>query len=93
MKRDYNKQKRNILKVLRDFGKLPSARISAIVGINYNYLKALLDDLEKDGKIVSEKVGDLATYWKLKNNDSTTNYKDVAMNKVADFESRFKKGF
>ena len=65
MKNNNDKQKEDILKVLRDFGRLPTARISAIVGINYNSIKILLAVLEEEGKIISEKAGYLATYWKI----------------------------
>lgn len=57
--------KKRILDVLKIFGKTPTARISAIAGINYNYLKDDLVTLENEELIVSEKAGDLATYWKI----------------------------
>lgn len=60
-------QKEKILKTLKDFGKLPTAKVSAIAGINYNYVKELLEELETEGKIKSEKAGELATYWTIKN--------------------------
>ena len=61
-----DEQKKRILKALKDFGKISSAKISAIAGVNYNYLKILLKELEKEGKIKCEKAGKLATYWELK---------------------------
>jgi len=63
-----NKNKKKILKTLKNFKKLPTARLSAIIGINYNYIKSILEELEKDGLIECEKAGELATYWKLKEN-------------------------
>jgi len=59
-----NKEK--ILKTLKDFGKLPTARLSAITGINYYSLKKILKELEKEKLIKKEKAGELATYWSLK---------------------------
>jgi len=59
-------QKEKILKVLKEFGKLPTAKLAAICGIAYNYAKPLLEELKKEGKIKSEKAGELATYWEIK---------------------------
>jgi len=61
-----DEQKKKIIKILKDFGKLPTARISAIAGINYNYIKKKLGELEKEKIIISNKAGELATYWELK---------------------------
>lgn len=58
-----NKDK--IIKTLKDMGKLPSNKIGAICGINYNYLKPLLEELEKEKLIKSQKVGEFATYWEI----------------------------
>jgi len=58
-------QEKKVIEVLKTFGKLPTARISAIVGIGYNYIKDILSNLESEGIIESEKAGELATYWKL----------------------------
>jgi len=67
MTNDIQEQKEKILKTLKDFGKLPTARLSAITGINYNYIKILLEELKKQKKVKEEKAGELATYWRLKN--------------------------
>jgi len=52
-----------IIKTLKDFGKLPTARLSAITGINYNSLKIILEEMKKQKLIKCEKAGELATYW------------------------------
>jgi len=49
-----NKEK--ILKTLKDFGKLPTARLSAIIGINYYSLKKILKELEKEKLIKKGKT-------------------------------------
>ena len=53
-----------ILETLRDFGRLPTARLSAIVGINYNTLKILLEELleKEEVKKIEETI---ATYWEM----------------------------
>ena len=61
------KNKEKIIEALHNFGKLPTARISAIVGINYNYIKEILSEMEKEELIICEKAGELATYWEVKN--------------------------
>jgi len=57
--------KERILKVLRDFGEIPTARISAICGINYYSIIPLLEELRQEGKIISN-VSPVASYWRLK---------------------------
>ena len=57
-------QKKKILKTLKKFGKLPSAKIASIAGINYNYLKPMLEELLIENKIVKIEET-LATYWEL----------------------------
>jgi len=57
-------QAEKILEILKSFGKLPTARLSAIVGINYDYLKPLLEELLKNKRIKKIKET-LATYWEL----------------------------
>lgn len=57
--------KNKILKTLKDMGKLTPSKIGAICGINYNYLKPLLEEMEKAKLIKSQKLGELATYWEI----------------------------
>ncbi len=53
-----------ILKILTDFGRLPTTKIAAISGINYEYIKPLLDELLKQNKI--KRIEEtLATYWEI----------------------------
>lgn len=58
-----NKQK--VLKTLKDFGRLPTARISAIIGMNYNSAVKLLQEMWEAKEIIGEPETN-ATYWKLK---------------------------
>ena len=61
-------QHQKILETLKDFGRLPTARLSAIVGINYDYLKPLLEELLEKKKI--KKIEEtIATYWEIKNGE------------------------
>ena len=60
-------QKTKILDTLKKFGLLPTSKVSAIAGINPEYAKNYLKELENEGKIESQKAGELATYWKVKN--------------------------
>ena len=58
-------EKRNqILKVLNDYGKLATSRLSAIIGMNASRAKSELEKLKKEG-LVTEKKETLATYWEL----------------------------
>ena len=59
------KLKEKILKVMKEFGRLPTSRIGGILGINYNYTKNVLEELEKENKVIKEKETS-AVYWKLK---------------------------
>ena len=53
-----------ILKTLKDFPRLPTTRISAIVGMNPERGKDLLEKLLKEKKI--KKIEEtLATYWEI----------------------------
>jgi len=59
-----NKEER-ILKTLKDFGRLPTARLSAICGIPYYYCVEELNKL-KEKKLVVEEKETTSTYWSLK---------------------------
>ena len=59
--------KEKIIKTLKNFGKLSSARICAIVGMNYNTLKKRLKELEEEKIIKSKPIGKFAIYWELEN--------------------------
>lgn len=58
-----NKEK--ILKTLKDFGRLPSGRLSAITGINYYILIDLLKELQLEQKIKGYEFP-AGNYWELK---------------------------
>jgi len=57
--------KEKITKTLKDFGRLPTSRIAAIVGANPDRAKIALEELEKEKVIVRDEET-LATYWELK---------------------------
>ena len=59
--------KKRVLKVLNDFGKLPTSRIAAIVGMNGDRAKDILEELVRENKI--KKIEEtIAIYWELKIN-------------------------
>lgn len=53
-----------ILKTLNDFGRLPSSRLSAIIGINYSYLLPILQKMN-DSRKVRKIEETTATYWEI----------------------------
>jgi len=66
MKGGKEAQKEKILEVLKKHKKMSSSQVGVMCGIGSIYLMPLLKELEKEGKIKSEKAGELATYWELK---------------------------
>lgn len=56
--------KENIIKTLKDFGRLSTTRIASLNAIDYNYCSTLLSELKKEKKVV-EKKETIATYWEL----------------------------
>lgn len=59
------KPKQKILKTLKDFGRLPTSRVAAIVGMNPDRAKEALENLFKEKKIKKIKET-VATYWEIK---------------------------
>ncbi len=53
-----------ILKTLKDFGRMPTSRISAICGINPQTTLKELEKLLDENKVIKE-TETLATYWRL----------------------------
>lgn len=53
-----------ILETLNQFGKIPSSKLCAIAGINYNYFKIASEELLKKG-LIKKKEETLATYWEI----------------------------
>ena len=53
-----------VLKVLKDFGKQSSSKISWNSHLNYNEALLILDKLEKQSKVEKEELGKI-TYWEL----------------------------
>lgn len=58
-------KKQEIIKILKEKGKLPTSRIGAIIGVNNQKVKELLEELKQEKK-VKELKETLATYWVLK---------------------------
>jgi len=54
-----------ILKALKTYGRLPTSRLGAIVGANYETTIKVLNELEKEKKIKKTEET-TATYWELK---------------------------
>lgn len=57
--------KEKILEVLKKSGRISTTRIAGTIGIDYNYASKLLEELEKENKIIKEEETN-AIYWKLK---------------------------
>jgi predicted transcriptional regulator len=57
-------KKEEILKWLKQFKRLPTSRIMALVGLNLEYTKKYLEELEKENKIIKEEETH-SVYWKL----------------------------
>ena len=58
-------RKKIILEWLLKLGRTPTSKFVGLLGINYDYIKPLLEELEKENEItkVEETRG---TYWELK---------------------------
>ncbi len=54
-----------ILKALKDYGRLPTGRVAAIIGMNYHRALKKLQVMWEQGFVYGE-VETIATYWKLK---------------------------
>jgi len=57
-------KKEQILKALKQYKRLATARIMGITGLNLVYTKKYLQELEEERKIVREEETN-ATYWKI----------------------------
>ena len=57
--------KENILKWLKEFGRLSTSRVMGLIGLNFDYTKRYLDELFKEKQI--KKIEETnATYWELR---------------------------
>lgn len=54
-----------IIKTLKDFGRLSTARLSAIIGVQFQKGLKLLNEMDKKNEIIKEEET-TATYWRLK---------------------------
>ena len=63
-----NKEK--IIQTLEEFGRIPTGRLCAIIGMNYNTGLELLQEMWEAGEIVAEHETN-ATYWSIKHKEST----------------------
>ena len=57
-------KKDEIIKWLKEFGRLSSSRFVGLLALDYDSVKKLLEELENEGKIKKE-IETNATYWKL----------------------------
>lgn len=58
-------KKEEALKWLKDFKKLPTSRFVGLLGLDYDTVKKILEELELENKIIKIEET-VATYWKLK---------------------------
>ena len=58
-------KKDEIIKWLKEFKRLSTTRIMGLIGLNLEYTKKYLEELEKEKKIVKEQETN-STYWRLK---------------------------
>jgi len=56
---------KQIIKWLKEFKRLPTSRFVGLLGLDYESVKKLLEELEKEGLLIKE-VETTATYWILK---------------------------
>lgn len=56
-------KKQEILKWLKKIGRLPTGRIGALSNCDYHKTLKLLEELEKEGKVIKEKET-RAIYWR-----------------------------
>lgn len=62
-------KKQEILKWLKEFNRLSTSRFTGLLGLNYDSVKILLNELVEEGKVIEEKETN-ASYWVLgENND------------------------
>lgn len=54
--------KENVIKWLKEFKRLPTSRFVGLLGMEYDYLKKLLEEMESE-KIIIKEVETIATYW------------------------------
>jgi len=57
-------KKDEIIKWLKEFGRLSSSRFVGLLGLDYDSVKKFLEELESENKIVKEEETN-ATYWRL----------------------------
>jgi len=61
-------KKQEILKWLKEFKRLPTSRIMSLIGLNLEYTKKYLNELETEKKIIKEEETN-AVYWKINNDE------------------------
>lgn len=59
-------KKEEVIKWLKEFKRLSSSRFVGLLGLDYISVKKLLEELEKEKKIIKE-VETNSIYWRLKN--------------------------
>ena len=58
-------KKEQIIKWLKKFKRIPTSRFVGLMGVEYESIKKLLEELESEKIIIKEEETN-ATYWKLK---------------------------
>ncbi len=61
-------KKEEIIKWLTEFKKLPTSRFVGLLGLDYDAIKKLLEELLSENKIKKTKET-LATYWEIQNEE------------------------
>lgn len=56
--------KKQVIITLDEFGRLSTSRIAAILGVNINYIKPVLEELLREKKLTKTQET-LATYWSI----------------------------
>lgn len=74
MVQEINGKKEEIIKWLREFGRLPTSRFVGLMGIDYEAIKKVLELLEEE-KILIKEEETQATYWKLNEVENDRNKK------------------
>lgn len=65
MTNDKEDKRELILKWLKEFERLPTSRIMALIGCNLEYTLKYLEELESE-KLIKKQEETNATYWELK---------------------------
>jgi len=62
-------KKEEVLKWLKQFKRLSSSRFVGLLGIDYNSVKKILENLEQEKKVIKEEETN-STYWRLNKDEN-----------------------